>query len=116
PDAGEIGLLVRGTRHRTARLRRRRCCREDDCGDDQQVLKADRTGTDPTANKARRAHHFTSTAGALPPSPVPTGGPKNIFWPFGSVISRECAHAVPSRACHPVTVTRSPAFIVTSRF
>ena len=101
PDACQIGLLIRCARYCAARLRRgRRRERQDGCDD----------------HEAMRAHHFTSTAAVLPPSPVPTGGPKNIFWPFGSVISRECAHGPPSRARHPVTVTRSPAFIVTSRF
>src|SRR5690349_21404201 len=60
------------------------------------------------------AHYFTSTAGVLPPSPVPAGGPKNIFLPFGSVISRECAQLPPSRARQPNTVMTSPTFIVTS--
>src|SRR6266508_2606852 len=61
-------------------------------------------------------HHFTSTAGAIPPSPVPDGGPNINFFPSANVISRECAQFVPSRARHTATVTRSPIFIVVSRF
>src|SRR5207248_5529285 len=62
------------------------------------------------------AHHGTSTAGLVPPSPVPAGGPKNSFLPPGKVISRECAQLPPSRARHPKTVILSPGLRLTSFF
>src|SRR4029078_325547 len=66
PGAGEIRLAVWSARHNGARLRER--ARRDQREDHQHA-------------DAHMPLHRTSTAGALPPSPVPAGGPNISFLP-----------------------------------
>src|SRR5881628_1337752 len=58
-----------------------------------------------------------TTGGALPPSPLPAGGPDSSFLPFfANVTNLECAQLLPSRARQPNTVTVSPGNIVSVFF
>ena len=84
----------------------------------KELVEINTTDSAGSCTAAAEAMAARLKAGGLPAQDVqvivPAGGPKNIFLPPGSVISRECAQLPPSRARQPNTVITSPTFIVTS--
>ena len=87
PDAGQIRLAVGGARDRTLAL-----------GDERQ-REYGRPRDRQERRNDTRTHHFTSTAGVAPPSPVPSAGPSpGSHWVASVTRPRSVATGAPTWA------------------